>query len=177
MENTLNNNVLGADVQREGAPKAGGPKAGALRADALKQNFAALVSGLIFAIGLGLSGMTKPDKVMGFLDFFGEWDPSLALVMGAAVAVHALIFRIVLKQKQPLFGGRFSIPTRTDIDVRLVAGAAIFGAGWGLGGFCPGPALTSLPTGSLSALIFVGAMFLGMAAFKAWEEFRASKPA
>ena len=108
----------------------------------------AFACGLIFAIGLGLAGMTQPAKVIGFLDLTGAWDPSLAFVMGGAVLVGLIAFPLILARRRPWLGGRFALPERNDIDAPLVAGAALFGMGWGLSGYCPGPALVSLVTGS-----------------------------
>ncbi|MSQ48315.1 MAG: YeeE/YedE family protein [Deltaproteobacteria bacterium] len=124
---------------------------------------AAFVAGVIFAMGLAIGGMTKPAKVVGFLDFTGNWDPSLMFVMGGAVMTHAILYRLIRKRPTPLFTEAFSIPTRTDIDARLLGGAALFGVGWGLSGFCPGPAITSLVSGQMSVLIFAAAMIGGMA--------------
>ncbi len=124
----------------------------------------ALSSGVIFGFGLALAGMTRPEKVRGFLDFAGRWDPSLMFVMGGAVVVHALAYRLVLRRPSPLFAARFALPTRKDVDARLLVGAALFGLGWGLGGFCPGPGITSLVTGASSAVAFVLAMLAGIAA-------------
>jgi uncharacterized protein len=122
----------------------------------------AFLAGLVFAIGLGVSGMTRPAKVLAFLDVTGVWDPSLAFVMMGAIAVHALAVPWILRRRAPLFADCFSSPTRTDVDLRLVAGAAVFGAGWGLSGYCPGPALTSLGAGTTAAAVFVPAMLAGM---------------
>jgi uncharacterized protein len=119
-------------------------------------------AGIIFALGLGISGMTRPIKVIGFLDFFGNWDASLAFVMLGAIAVYFVANRERLTMRSPLLAAGFAIPTRSDLDARLIVGAAIFGAGWGLGGFCPGPALTSLASGSLPVIIFVAAMTAGI---------------
>jgi uncharacterized protein len=122
--------------------------------------------GLIFGLGLILSGMSNPAKVLNFLDVggisSGAWDPSLAFVMAGAIGVTFLGFNQVLKQPRPIFDERFGMPTRRDIDPRVIIGPAIFGVGWGLAGFCPGPALTALGFGSGSAVIFVAAMFAGM---------------
>lgn len=123
---------------------------------------AGAASGLLFGIGLAVAGMTRPEKVAGFLDFTGAWDPSLAMVMVGAIAVHLVLHRLVRKRPSPLFDTRFHVPTRKDIDPKLVLGAAIFGVGWGLGGFCPGPGLVSASSGATSALVFVGAMLVGM---------------
>jgi uncharacterized membrane protein YedE/YeeE len=122
--------------------------------------------GLIFGCGLLLSGMSDPAKVLNFLDLggiaSGGWDPSLAFVMAGAVAVTFVGFRFVLSRPQPLFAERFHLPTRRELDVRIIAGPALFGIGWGLAGFCPGPALTALGFGSRAAFIFVAAMLGGM---------------
>ncbi len=117
--------------------------------------------GALFAIGLGISGMTQPTKVIGFLDVAGHWDPALMFVMGGAVVVTFLGYRWVLRRPLPLLAGRFDIPTRSDIDASLLGGAALFGIGWGLAGFCPGPAIVALAGGSLDVLMFVAAMFVG----------------
>ena len=122
----------------------------------------ALVSGLVFGIGLILSGMTRPEKVLSFLDPLSGWDPSLAFVMIGAISVHALAYRLVPRLRQPLWASGWRLPTRRDVDLRLLFGAALFGAGWGLGGYCPGPALTSVVAGASSTLLFTGAMLAGM---------------
>jgi uncharacterized membrane protein YedE/YeeE len=131
------------------------------------------LSGVVFALGLGLSGMTQPAKVVGFLDFTGNWDPSLAFVMVGAIMVHALLYRLIRRRSSPLFAATFAIPTRTDIDPRLVGGAALFGIGWGIGGFCPGPAFTSLASGHSTVLLFVAAMITGMYLYKLTERLQA----
>lgn len=129
----------------------------------MKANLTALGTGALFGAGLAISGMTKPSKVTGFLDLFGAWDASLAFVMLGAIMVHFVAYRLLMKgRKSPLFDAKFHLPTRKDIDLRLVLGAVVFGAGWGLGGFCPGPGLTSAAGGSATALAFVGAMTVGM---------------
>lgn len=120
------------------------------------------VAGIVFALGLGIGGMTQPAKVTAFLDFTGNWDPSLAFVMMGAIGVHAVLYRVIRARPSPVFAAAFSIPARKDIDPRLIGGAALFGLGWGLGGFCPGPALTAVASGKSSVLIFVGAMVGGM---------------
>jgi uncharacterized membrane protein YedE/YeeE len=117
-----------------------------------------LLAGVLFGAGLVIGGMTEPAKVRGFLDFFGAWDPTLMFVMGGAVSVHWLAYRWVRGRKAPLIASAFQIPSRKDIDLKLLAGAALFGFGWGLGGYCPGPAVASLPSGGLSVLAFVAAM-------------------
>lgn len=125
------------------------------------KHFISFACGALFAIGLGLSGMTQPSKVMAFLDMTGAWDPTLALVMGGALTVTAFAFPRILRHR-PLLAGQFALPTRRDIDTSLVVGAVLFGVGWGLAGYCPGPALVSLATGTSSALTFVGAMMAGL---------------
>lgn len=134
----------------------------------------AVLSGVLFAVGLVLGGMTQPAKVLAFLDIGGlakgvsstavpgMWDPSLAFVMGGALLVTLVAFRFTPKRAKPLAADQFELPSRSDIDFKLVAGAALFGAGWGLAGYCPGPALASLLTGSTDVLIFVLAMIAGM---------------
>lgn len=128
--------------------------------------FVQFAIGLIFGVGLIVSGMSNPAKVLNFLDAAGipagTWDPSLAFVMAGAVAVTFVGFNRVLRLGRPFFAERFYLPTRADVDRRIVVGPAIFGIGWGLAGFCPGPALTALGFGSSSAPIFVAAMFAGM---------------
>jgi len=127
-----------------------------------RANLAALLSGLLFGVGLGVSGMTRPEKVAGFLDVTGRWDASLAFVMAGAIAVHTLLYRLVRRRPSPIFDEKFHVPTRRDLDGKLLFGAALFGVGWGLGGFCPGPALVSAAAGQGSALLFVAAMLAGM---------------
>ena len=119
-------------------------------------------SGLIFGLGLILAGMTEPLKVKGFLDIAGAWDPSLGLVMGGAIAVGAVAFALARRRKKSWSGAPMEIPTDQTTDKRLVIGGALFGIGWGIGGFCPGPALVALGSGSASAAIFVVAMLVGM---------------
>ncbi len=126
------------------------------------RNIAALVCGIVFGAGLGVSQMTNPDKVLDFFDVFGAWDPSLAFVMGGAVAVTAVAFRFVLKRPNPLLAETFSLPTKADIDVRLLAGAAVYGVGWGLVGFCAGPSIAALAYGDSRVAIFVAALAAGV---------------
>jgi uncharacterized protein len=128
----------------------------------MKANLAAFAAGVIFAIGLCIAGMTLPSKIVGFLDFAGQWDASLAFVMGGAIAVYAVIYRLAARQESPLLVPKFSIPSRNYIEGSLVGGAALFGIGWGLGGFCPGPAVTSLAWAASPVFIFVAAMCAGM---------------
>ena len=137
--------------------------------------FLSFIAGLIFGIGLIISGMTNPAKVQGFLDLFGRWDPSLAFVMGGAIAVGLIAFQVAKKRSTTLLGGPMQLPTRRDIDAPLVLGSLLFGAGWGLGGFCPGPAITALGAGSVPALIFVAAMLVGMLIFDRIEKHRARR--
>lgn len=130
--------------------------------------------GVLFALGFGLAGLTDPATIVRFLDVSGAWDPTMLVVMGTAVAVTAAGYRLTFRHRRaPLLGPRFGLPTRRDIDGRLVAGAALFGFGWGLVGLCPGPALVALGSGSGSVLVFVAAMAGGMALFGAWERGRA----
>ena len=124
--------------------------------------------GLLFGLGLVVSQMVDPAKVIGFLDLFGNWDPSLAFVMGGALGVAALGFRFVLKQPAPLYAERFALPTARDIDLRLLTGAGLFGVGWGMSGLCPGPAVTGLSLGGWVIPAFLVAMVAGMVAARAW---------
>lgn len=117
--------------------------------------------GTLFGAGLVLSGMTQPAKVIGFLNVLGDWDPSLMFVMLGAIAVHALAYRLVPRAKRPLLADTFAIPSRRDIDLKLIVGALLFGAGWGLAGYCPGPALVALDTWRPSVIVFVLAMLTG----------------
>lgn len=127
------------------------------------------VVGLVFGIGLIVSGMTDPGKVLGFLDLFGAWDPSLAFVMGGAILVGIGAFISAGKRSTSFLGGAMHLPKSSDIDKRLVIGSLMFGAGWGVAGFCPGPALVSLGAGQPKALVFVLAMLAGMALFELME--------
>ncbi|AWL06475.1 DUF6691 family protein [Massilia oculi] len=133
----------------------------------------AFIAGLVFGIGLLLGGMTDPAKVLGFLDLAGNWDPSLAFVMGGAVLVGLVAFRIAGRRERSLLGEAMRLPTATRIDRRLVLGSIAFGVGWGVAGFCPGPALASLATGGTRVLLFTGAMLAGMAVFELLERIRA----
>jgi hypothetical protein len=121
----------------------------------------ALGAGFLFGIGLWVSGMANPKKVLGFLDITGDWDASLMLVMGAAVAVTLTGFRFFSSKKKPILEEKFELPDRNDIDPPLVAGAAIFGVGWGIAGYCPGPAITALSALSAESVVFVAAMIAG----------------
>ena len=133
------------------------------------QIFMALIAGLLFGIGLIVSGMTDPSKVIGFLDLAGRWDPSLGCVMGGAILVGFVAFRIAAARKSTLLGDAMRLPNATRIDRRLVLGGLAFGAGWGLAGYCPGPALASLASGSSKPIIFSAAMLLGMLIFALLE--------
>jgi uncharacterized membrane protein YedE/YeeE len=128
----------------------------------MKAQLASFISGMVFALGLGISGMTRPIKVIGFLDFFGSWDASLGFVMIGAICVYFVANRLSRKLPSPILAAKFSLPTRSDLDGQLIMGAAIFGAGWGLGGFCPGPSITSLASGAAPVAVFVAAMAIGI---------------
>lgn len=138
----------------------------------MKASLTAFGVGFLFALGLGISGMTLPEKVIGFLDVFGAWDPSLAFVMGGAVIVYGLGFRLISRQSRPVFESVFRLPTRRDLTPSLIIGAILFGMGWGMAGLCPGPALANLATGSVGILAFVGAMITGMYLHKVVEKLR-----
>lgn len=126
-----------------------------------KQRLTVLASGLIFGIGLTISGMVNPGKIINFLDLAGSFDATLIFVMGGAVIVTTIGYYFVLKQKQPLFADRFHLPTVKDIDLRLIGGSALFGIGWGLSGFCPGPAISSLAFGHKESFVMLAAMAVG----------------
>ncbi len=128
----------------------------------MKSALTSFLSGIVFALGLGISGMTRPIKVIGFLDFFGAWDASLAFVMIGAIAVYFVAYRMSRSMRAPIAAAAFAIPSRSDLDAKLIVGAALFGAGWGLGGFCPGPAITSLASGAAPVAVFVAAMAAGV---------------
>ncbi|PTL82767.1 YeeE/YedE family protein [Vitiosangium sp. GDMCC 1.1324] len=140
----------------------------------MKAVWTAGIAGLLFALGLGLGGMTQPSRVLGFLDVTGAWDPSLAFVMAGALGVHAVLQRLIRRRKAPVLAAHFPAISRTRVDGRLVTGAALFGVGWGLAGYCPGPAFTALATGGREAVLFTLSMLGGMLLFTAWE--RASAP-
>ena len=129
-----------------------------------------LLSGLVFGLGLIISGMANPAKVLGFLDLAGAWDPSLALVMAGAIAVGFFAFLVAKRRSLSLIGAEINMPTATQIDKRLVAGGMLFGIGWGMAGFCPGPGLVALGMGEPKALVFVAAMLAGMGVFELLEK-------
>lgn len=136
----------------------------------MKQAIAALIAGIVFGLGLAVSQMINPAKVLGFLDVAGDWDPSLAFVMAGGLAVTFIGFRLIRGRAAPVFAPRFELPTRRELDRRLIGGAVVFGIGWGLVGFCPGPAFASLAFGLKESLIFVAAMVLG-----AWLQQKADR--
>ncbi|MFP4138614.1 MAG: DUF6691 family protein [Halomonas sp.] len=119
------------------------------------------IAGLIFGLGLAVSGMTDPARVLGFLDLAGDWDPTLMFVLGGAVVTNFIGYRLVLRRSYPLFGERFQLPTRQDLDARLIGGSALFGIGWGLSGYCPGPAIASIAGLSLPLVAMLAAMVAG----------------
>lgn len=130
------------------------------------KNLVSLIAGILFGFGLALSQMTDPAKVIGFLDFSGFWDPTLALVLAGAVLVTLVSFRFILRRARPVFAAQFHLPTRRDIDARLIGGAAIFGVGWGLAGLCPGPGVAAIAQGAWQSLVFVAGLALGMLGFR-----------
>ena len=138
--------------------------------------FTALLAGLVFGLGLLVSGMANPAKVLGFLDLAGQWDPSLAFVMGGAVAVGSIAFLLARRRTLTLIGLEMRLPTANHIDRRLIVGSTIFGIGWGIAGFCPGPALVALGMGEAKAIAFVVAMLLGMGLFELLEQRKAATP-
>ena len=120
-----------------------------------------LVSGIVFGVGLVISEMINPEKVLGFLDLFGNWDPSLAFVMIGALIVSSPLFHIIKNKEKPLFAEKFNYSNNKEVNNRLIVGSALFGAGWGLGGLCPGPAISSIALININSIIFVFAMFFG----------------
>jgi uncharacterized membrane protein YedE/YeeE len=131
--------------------------------------FASLLAGMVFGLGLIVSGMANPAKVLDFLDLAGNWDPSLAFVMAGAIAVGAVAFAVANRRAVSFLGAEMQLPSARHIDRRLVAGSVLFGTGWGVAGFCPGPALVSVGMGEIKALVFVAAMLVGMGAFELFE--------
>ena len=132
----------------------------------MKQKLIALLSGLLFGFGLSLSQMIDRERVLGFLDVSGDWDSTLLFVLGGAVGVTVIAFRFVLRLPQPIFANKFYLPTRKDIDLPLILGAAIFGIGWGIAGYCPGPGITALVLGIPNPVVFVIAFILGSLAYQ-----------
>lgn len=135
----------------------------------MKNNIAALIVGIIFALGLGISGMTRPEKVIGFLNIFGSWDASLAFVMAGAIGVHAIAYRLIRRRSLPIFATQFYVPTSKELTPSLIVGAFIFGVGWALAGYCPGPAITALASFQTRPVMFVVAMILGMVIFRIYQ--------
>lgn len=134
------------------------------------KNLTALISGVLFALGLGVSGMMNPLKVRGFLDLTGVWDPALAFVMIGAISVYAIAFRLIIKRHKPICETSFSLPIKKELEPRLIIGAALFGIGWGVAGICPGPAVANLATGLKQALVFVVIMSASIAAVRFLEK-------
>ena len=139
--------------------------------------FTSLLAGLVFGLGLILSGMANPAKVLGFLDLAGRWDPSLAFVMAGAIAVGAVAFAVARRRTLSFLGAEMKLPSARHIDRRLVLGSLAFGIGWGIAGFCPGPALVALGMGQAKAVVFVAAMIGGMGLFELRERAKAAPPA
>ncbi|OWQ96438.1 DUF6691 family protein [Sphingopyxis witflariensis] len=135
----------------------------------MRTGIASLASGTLFGAGLALGGMTDPARVRGFLDIFGDWDPTLAFVMGGAVIVMAIAWRIVPRMAEPIIAEQFHLPTKSDLTPRLIGGAVLFGVGWGIAGLCPGPGIAALVIEPAAAAIFVIAMLAGMAAVRIAE--------
>ncbi len=132
------------------------------------------LSGLLFALGLGAAGMTDPAKVIGFLDVAGAWDPTLAFVMGGAMGTYALLSRLIRRREKPVLGGAFPSLAKQPVDRRLLVGSGLFGIGWGIAGYCPGPGIVSVGTG-LTAALFVASMAAGMGLFRLWERSAAAR--
>lgn len=137
-----------------------------MRESVLKRYLPPTLSGILFGAGLALGGMTDPARVRGFLDWFGNWDPTLAFVMGGAVAVMAIAWQIQPRMAHPLFGKVFALPDKTDLTPQLVGGAALFGVGWGIAGLCPGPGFAIFALAPLEALVFSFSLFIGIAAHR-----------
>ena len=136
---------------------------------------ASYLIGLVFGVGISISGMANPAKVLNFFDLFGTWDPSLAFVMGGAVVTAFIGYRYVLKRPAPILEGRFQLPTRRDLDLPLILGSAIFGVGWGIAGFCPGGAIPALGTGRAEVVLFMAALLAGILTAKTLQRRRASR--
>lgn len=136
----------------------------------MKNNLSAMTVGFIFALGLGISGMTNPQKIIGFLDVFGKWDPSLIFVMLGSIVIHFFFYKIIRKRESPLFSMDWHVPKKSQVTPSLIVGSIIFGIGWGIAGYCPGPALTSLASLHPRAVIFVLGMIVGMFIFKKLDQ-------
>ena len=141
-----------------------------MRSNFVKQNAVSFAVGFLFALGLAISGMTQPQKVISFLNPWA-WDPSLLFVMIGAIGVHAISYSLIKRRASPLLDTEWHLPQRKDLSKRLVLGSAIFGVGWGLGGYCPGPGLTSITSGDIQPVLFVTAMILGMLFFKKTQRY------
>lgn len=128
----------------------------------MKNNIIALFAGMIFGLGLAISEMVNPARVIGFLDVTGNWDPTLAFVMGGALSVTFILFPFILKRSQPVLTEKYFLPDKKDIDKKLLIGSSLFGIGWGIAGFCPGPAITALITFSPDVILFVVTMIIGL---------------
>jgi uncharacterized membrane protein YedE/YeeE len=137
---------------------------------------AAFAAGMLFAIGLGVAGMTDANRILGFLDLSSSWDPTLAFVMVGAIGVHLPCYALIRRLGRPRLAPSFEVPSAAHVDRRLVAGAAVFGVGWGLGGYCPGPGLVSAASGAVVALVFVVGMSAGMLAYHTWDARWAGRP-
>lgn len=139
----------------------------------MKREIVALIMGFLFAVGLGISGMTHPERIIGFLDIFGRWDPTMLFVISGAVSTYAVSWLLIKRRSKPLLDRAFQVPTNRNLDAKLWIGSAIFGAGWGLGGFCPGPAMVAVVDGASQIVWFIIAMLVGMAlhivVINAWQ--------
>lgn len=145
-----------------------------MKSNFAKQNVVSFVVGFLFAVGLAVSGMTQPQKIIAFLDPWA-WDPALLFVMIGAIVVHALSYPLIKRRSSPLLDTKWHLPQQKDISTRLVLGSAMFGIGWGLGGYCPGPGLTSISSGDIRSVLFVAAMIVGMLLFKKTEQYLPTK--
>lgn len=132
----------------------------------MKNNLSSFAVGFVFALGLGISGMTQPQKVIGFLDIFGKWDASLIFVMLGSILVHFITYKLIRKRNSPLLSAHWHVPQKTKLTKSLIIGSILFGVGWGLAGYCPGPALTGVGLLQSGSLLFVGSMLVGMYVFK-----------
>ena len=135
----------------------------------MEQKYVSLLCGFLFALGLGISGMLWPPKIIGFLDIFGDWDPSLIFVMVGAILVHGISYQIIKKKEKPYFANQFHWPTSKDIDFKLMLGTALFGMGWAMSGFCPGPGVASLPGNSDASISFVVWMIIAMVLYNVYQ--------